>query len=248
MASASSLGRKSAWPGGTRDVDLVEGRADLSEDPVTTDRLRLQVLGTEPTRDLGFDGVGRPVGAGISELRLLGVPYEPLKPSLEPRRFSCGTGPDLVVGDRVVPTRLVAAPATLLAGDDVELRSCGRDVRREPALVLTAGETRIRMTDTAAVEAVSVVLGSLPSGPDPAPVAVAEEPATRVFDLPEGRGGVLVSRENANPGWSAELDGPSGGAVGGSGGSGGAGGNDGGPGGEGGGAGGDGGGGVCGGA
>ncbi|WP_300402593.1 alpha-(1-_3)-arabinofuranosyltransferase family protein [uncultured Nocardioides sp.] len=207
------------WPGGTRDVDLVEGRADLSEDPVTTDRLRLQVLGTEPTRDLGFDGVGRPVGAGISELRLLGVPYEPLKPSLEPRRFACGTGPDLEVGDRVVPTRLVAAPATLLAGDDVELRACGRDVRREPALVLTAGETRIRMTDTAAVEAVSVVLGSLPSGPDPAPVAVAEEPATRVFDLPEGRAGVLVSRENANPGWSAELEAPSDGAVGGVGGS-----------------------------
>lgn len=195
------------WPGGTRDVELVDGRADLADDPVRTDRLTLRVLGTEPTRDLGFDGVGRPVGAGISELRLLGVPYEPLKPSLETRRFGCGTGPALEVGDRLVTTRLVASPATLLAGDEVELRPCGREVRRDPVLTLGAGETRVRLRDTAAVEALSVVLGTLPSGPDPTSVTVDEGAATRAFELPTGSTGVLVSRENANPGWTARLDG-----------------------------------------
>lgn len=204
-AAARPTALRLTWPGGTRDVELVDGRADLSDDPVSTDRLRLQVLGTEPTRDLGFDGVGRPVGAGISELRLLGVPYEPLKPSLESRRFSCGTGPDLEVGDRAISTRVVASPATLLAGGEVELRPCGRDVRRDPDVLLEAGETRIRWTDTLSIEAHAVVLGTLPSGPDPVGVTTQEGPAERVFDLPAGSDGVLVSRENANPGWTAEA-------------------------------------------
>ncbi|MEC9053419.1 MAG: hypothetical protein VX747_13220, partial [Actinomycetota bacterium] len=59
-----------------------------------------------------------------------------------------------------------------------------------------------------------VVRGARPSAPAPPTVAVAGAPATRVFELPVGRAGVLVSRENANPGWSAELDGASGGSLG----------------------------------
>lgn len=194
------------WPGGTRVVALDEGRAALATG-VRTDRLAIQVLDTEPTRDLGFDGEGRAVGAGFGELRLRGVPFEPLKPSFEAQRYACGTGPDLEVADRVLSTRVVASPAQLLRGQEVELLPCGAEARRDRTTTLPEGTTRIRLRDSDVVEAVSVVLGALPSGSEPVALPGRADPAERTFELPAGAGGVLVSRENTNAGWTARLGG-----------------------------------------
>jgi arabinofuranan 3-O-arabinosyltransferase len=194
------------WPGGTRVVALDEGRTELAAG-VVTDRLTIQVLDTEPTRDLGFDGQGRAVGAGIGELRLRGVPFEPLKPSFEIQRYACGTGPDLEVGDRELRTRVLASPAQLLRGQEVDLLPCGTEARDDRTVTLLEGTTRVRLRDSDAVEATSVVLGALPSGAEPVALSGRAEEARRTFELPSGAGGVLVSRENTNPGWTARLDG-----------------------------------------
>lgn len=212
-AAARPTRLRLSWPGGSVVRTLDDGRADLRGVDLVSDRLSIQVLATEPTSDLGFDGEGRAVPPGIGELRLDGVPYEPVKPSLDQRRFACGTGPELQVGDRVTTTRVVASPAQLLGGDDVALLPCGRQARRDPQVVLEPGETRIRLLDSEAVEATSVVLGSLPAGADPVPVPVTTGPAARTFAVDDTAEGavdgpaVLVSRENANPGWTARRDG-----------------------------------------
>ncbi|ANH40067.1 Alpha-(1-_3)-arabinofuranosyltransferase [Nocardioides dokdonensis FR1436] len=209
-AAAAPTRLRLTWDEGSLDVDLDDGRARLPG--IRTDALRLEVLESENVTDLGFDGVAHPVGVGIGELRLGGVPYEPLRLSSDQRRYACGTGPTLRIGRTTWRTRLMASPAQLAAGASTEAVPCGAgagpSLRR---LRLPAGETEVRVQDTAAVEIESVVLGAMPT-PAPgaasdAPLALTREPAARVVAAPSTDAVLVVSRENANPGWQGEQDG-----------------------------------------
>ncbi len=209
-AAATPTRVRVVWGDQSRDVDLVDGRARLPG--VRTDTLSVEVLETEAVTDLGFDGVPHPVGAGIGELRLGGVPYEPLRLSLDPRRYACGTGPTLRVGSTTWRTRVEASPAQLAAGRSTEVVPCGPGAGlTQRRLSLPAGETTVRMGDTGAFEVESVVLGDLP---EPAPGALLDagvdlqrEAAGREVAAPP-QGAVLATvRENTNPGWSGTRSG-----------------------------------------
>ncbi|MDO3395019.1 alpha-(1-_3)-arabinofuranosyltransferase family protein [Nocardioides sp. SOB44] len=201
-----------SWEDQSLEVDLDDGRARLPG--VRTDALAIEVLESEAVTDLGFDGVPHPVGVGIGELRLGGVPYEPLRLSLEQRRYACGTGPTLRVGTTTWRTRVEASPAQLAAGRSTEVVPCGPGAGpTQRRLALPAGETTVRMGDTAALEVESVVLGALPTPPAGAlldqGLAVDREPASRVVAAPPDGASLLVARENTNPGWAATQDGTS---------------------------------------
>lgn len=209
-AAATPTKVRVSWGAQSLEVDLVDGRARLPG--VRTDTLDVEVLETEDVTDLGFDGVPHPVGAGIGEIRLGGVPYEPLRLSLDRRRYACGTGPSLRVGATTWRTRVEASPAQLAAGRSTEVVPCGPGAGpTQRRLSLPQGETTVRMSDTAAFAVESVVLGSLPQ---PAPGALldagldlARSPAGRDVGEPPVDAWLAAVRENTNPGWTGAREG-----------------------------------------
>ncbi|GHJ60491.1 hypothetical protein NOK12_30090 [Nocardioides sp. OK12] len=209
-AAAAPTRVRLTWAGGTLDADLDDGRVRLPG--IRTDALEIEVLESQDVTDLGFDGVPHPVGVGISELRLGGVPYEPLRLSLDQRRYECGSGPDLRVGTTTWRTRVEASPAQLAAGGSIEVVPCGPGAGpTQRRLSLPAGETTVRMADTEALAVESVVLGALPTAAPGAllgrGLAVRRGPGTREIAAPPEGASLLVVRENANAGWSAALGG-----------------------------------------
>jgi arabinofuranan 3-O-arabinosyltransferase len=191
------------WPGGSTDVSLEDGSATFP--PIRTTGLRIQVLTAETASSLGFDSRSTPVGVGIGELRLTGVPYLPLGLSADETRYPCGTGPAVTIAGRTLRTSVLAAPADLANGHPVHGDVCSGEVS------LGAGETLVEVTDSPAFDVGSLVLGDLastadqadrttPSGVDPS------GPVTRTLTPGPGTA-VIELHENANPGWTATQDG-----------------------------------------
>jgi arabinofuranan 3-O-arabinosyltransferase len=202
-AAAAPVRLELRWPGGgPREVEVVDGRASFP--PIETRRLRITVLEAEPVNDLDFAARSRPVPVGISELTVDGVPYLPLGLSADPVELRCGSGPTLRVGDQLVPTAVTASPLQLARGVPVPAEPCV-----VPRVRLEAGETDVDALGTNAFDVASVVLDDAPTG-----VASTSEPAPLQTDGPTvrrvevGIGDRIVAlRENANPGWEADLDG-----------------------------------------
>lgn len=189
------------WPGGTRTVALGrDGRASFA--PVRTDRLAVRVTGAEDAFSIDQDGVRSQLPVGIGEIRLRGLPLAPISLSRDARAWRCGSGPTLVVNGVPLRTRLLASPAELFAMLPVPAEPC-----RDAPLGLRGGENTIsvRGSDIAVPEA--VLLGSrLGEAPvEPAEVSAASAVERRIEPVPGAR--VLVTRENANPGWRATQGG-----------------------------------------
>jgi arabinofuranan 3-O-arabinosyltransferase len=189
------------WPGGTRTVAVgKDGRARFA--PIRTDRLAVRVTGAENAFSIDQDGVRSQLPVGIGEIRLRGLPLAPISLSRDVRTWRCGSGPTVVVNGVALRTRLRASPAELFAMLPVPAELC-----RDTPLGLRGGENTItvRGSDLAVPEAVLLGrgLGEVPV--EPAEVATPSAVERRIEPVPGA--GVLVTRENANPGWEATQGG-----------------------------------------
>lgn len=151
-------------------------------------------------------GVILPVG--VADLRVLGAAdLQPDPAATVPVDLACGEGPAVAIGDALVSTEgtttvrdlVQRLPADFTACDPVSLQ----DADGGTARVLATGGDRWSVR--------RVLLGS-PADVDEAEQAQVEVlewgPGTRAVSLPaRDEATLLVVRENANPGWVAELDG-----------------------------------------
>lgn len=178
--------------------------------PVRTDQVTLQITDAGNAASQDNTGLGSPLPIGVSELKLTGGPNAtPL--SEEVRDYRCGTGPTIRSGGEDVRTRLVASPSQLAAMEQVPARACGpgtgpRD-RDEIDLGLDTGENELRMVASDVAVGDSLLLdGGWESGTTmPAPTR-SESPADYTIEAPGG-GSVVVTHQNANPGWRLTQDG-----------------------------------------
>ena len=121
------------WPGGRRVVTLdAHGRArfrPFRDRPRADARRESAPVSAWVSMPNASD-----LGVGITELRLRGVPYLPLKLSSDPARLRCGSGPRIIVGGRAAAdggARVVAAAGPGAAGGGAALRRDHRTVRAE---------------------------------------------------------------------------------------------------------------------
>ena len=186
------------YPGGTQSVSLSkDGRATLK--PFRTTSLAVMISQASEGGNLDSDGTGSPIGVGVSEISVRGVPFARIDVGTRPVDYGCGSGPALSVNGRTIRTAVVAAPLDLHLGEAVEARLCGVE-----DLVLTSGTNRIAYDATAAIRPVSLVLtraGSTGVAGTTRPAAVSGSTYT------SGAGDLLVMRRNVNTGWTAKVGG-----------------------------------------
>ncbi|MXG88535.1 alpha-(1-_3)-arabinofuranosyltransferase domain-containing protein [Nocardioides flavescens] len=200
----------------TRVVALDErGRASFR--PLVTSAVSVQVLQADVTQSLDFAAQARPIGIGVSTLRLRGLDYLPLGLSADRRDLGCGSGPDLLVDETARLTAVQAAPSELLAGREVPARVCaGGAVVGDPAptvssaVELPAGDVRIVSRPDGAFETASLVLSSRsatgPAAADTTAAELATGPDSRTV-RPGDDAAVVVLRQNVNAGWQATQGG-----------------------------------------
>ena len=190
-----------SWPGGSTQVELDKrGRATFP--PELTDQLTISVGEAEPVASLDFDSHSQDVPVGISELKLRGVPYEPVVLPQNPVDRPCGSGPTIVVNGVARTTAVDASPAELYAGSTVDATICGTGVA-----TLDAGENSVKVLPSSAFAPVSLSLtaGDLDT-PEAQPAPGSAVSKARSTYHP-ATGGVLALAANTNPGWSAVQDG-----------------------------------------
>jgi arabinofuranan 3-O-arabinosyltransferase len=189
-------------PSGVREVAVAPGRL-VRFPPLRTDRLRVTFVRPR--------GAGRSRPLGVAELdfpalrgeRTVGLP--PPAPLLG----RCGQGPDVLLDERRLPTRLVAATAgRAVALEAVRFKLC----RRDAAVRLEAGPHRIRGVGGSPFRISDLTLSPVarrPSPPaTPRTIAVTRwEAGRRAVRVGPGTGAYLAMRQNMNRGWRAELDG-----------------------------------------
>ncbi len=187
------------WRGGKAEVPLVNGRVTFP--PVVTNWLRVRVLDVEPVADLDFNAQPRQVPAGISELTIKGVPYLPLRLSADPVELTCGSGPDVRVGDRRYESAVTASPLELARGLPVPARLC-----TSLPIQLEAGDNEVEAIGTRAFAVSSLVFARDDAASDSADVATLEVDGPshrRVLVGDDAR--VVALRENTNAGWTARI-------------------------------------------
>jgi arabinofuranan 3-O-arabinosyltransferase len=192
------------YRGGSQEVELdPNGRARF--DPVRTDFMSVRVLATHLTSSIGFDQSITGLGAGISELRIVGAPFASLTPSRTAQALPCGSGPDVVVDGVTRRTRLTVSPAQVYAGDEVPAELCtGSSLRLGP------GEHHVRVENGDVFTATRMTL--VEPGYDPGTSTAVRWDhfdADSRFAQPPTGAGVLAFRENANAGWQGTQDGAS---------------------------------------
>ncbi len=192
------------WPGGRQEVSFDDqGQADL--EPIRTDELEVRVSEASKAASVDAEGVVEELPPGVSELRVNGLDgalsFSPVAAS-----YPCGSGPDLSVNGTVRETRVVAAPADLVAGRAAPARLCGGPGE----VVLGGGENRVEVAGDGAFVPDRLVLTATDAAPvetgDTMPLPVATAPARREADPPSGAR-TLVVHQNINPGWTARQDG-----------------------------------------
>ena len=101
--------------------------------PIRTSELSLKVLDAEPATDIAFDGSASFVPVGVSEIRLVGLPFVPVLLSSDERTTPCGGGPRIRINSTTYETRVTASPAELYGGGTGRAELCGAedvDLRR----------------------------------------------------------------------------------------------------------------------
>ncbi|QZY27902.1 alpha-(1-_3)-arabinofuranosyltransferase domain-containing protein [Nocardioides coralli] len=193
------------------------GRADLGD--VETDSLVLRVLDAEAAGSAGRDGFVSELPVGISELRINGVPFEPVDLSDQQRTWACGTGPDVQIGDSVRGTAVRASPRQLYDLDRVDLRWCtsmedGRQVRsREEVDLVAGGQTVVALSDGPVVvdelrlRRPDAALGQAPAADAVSGVKWRSRGRSDFSITPSRSSGIIVMRQNHNDGWRATQGG-----------------------------------------
>jgi arabinofuranan 3-O-arabinosyltransferase len=177
---------------------------------VTTDRLEIEVTGSEPKNaDTRGQGWPAPVGVAEVEVPALSGLLRPATPAT-PVTARCGSGPTVELDGVAYPTSVSSTLAEIRAGRSLPVTVC--DDFTGDTVELAAGEHRLRAAPSAAFVVDSVAL--LPPGagqPPPAAqrgVEVVEwHPTARTVTVAAGDAALLVVPENFNAGWRATLDG-----------------------------------------
>ncbi len=195
-------------PGIVADVGAT-GWVPLPSTRVTA--LKVTALETAERTDVDArTGRTRALPWGVSEAVLVGADALRRPVNLDaPSGVPCGFGPQVQIGGRLVPTRVVATVGDLLAGASVPALPCGGAGAR---VTLDAGPVDLRVAATGEFAAESLRL----SGAGATALAGADAGATislwsaaerRVEIGASAEDTVLVVHENASAGWQAVLDG-----------------------------------------
>lgn len=144
------------------------------------------------------------VPVGVSEIRILGAedlirPIDPAAATGAP----CGFGPDLQVGDRTFPTKVVGTLADILAQQPLQWSVCGSD-----PVALPAGASDIVALPSGQFEPVSLTLGSTPAAGAAYQALTLERSSASGLrlQLPARAGATVVAvAQNYNAGWRASL-------------------------------------------
>jgi arabinofuranan 3-O-arabinosyltransferase len=192
------------WPGGERRVELDDqGRGEFPE--IRTDQLTVRVTKADGAVSVDHDGSVSRLPVGISELRLHGVPFEPLRLSPDQRTWPCGTGPTIGINGVPRPTKLVASPAELYRGDKVRAIACvpaGRVTLREAENSVRATSSDVAVPDTLDLRRQSETVG-----PTEAAVGVDRISPVEQSITPPAGSRIVTLRQNVNAGWTAEQGG-----------------------------------------
>ena len=145
---------------------------------------------------------------GISEIKVLGE--KDLRVGLSRKRpvaLPCGSGPSLLIdGTRRLSTSVTTTVGELVAGRTMKATPC----TKQP-VVLSEGQHRMAVEATSALLVDAVTLtGDLPArttAAAPAEVAVWEPTHREVVIASAPTTRTLELSENANPGWTASVDG-----------------------------------------
>jgi arabinofuranan 3-O-arabinosyltransferase len=191
-----------SWPGGRREVELDEaGRATFPR--IRTDRLVLRLTGSENAASIDDSGAASSLPVGIGEVRLKGLPFDPI--TLDPleRTWQCGTGPTVEVNGRTTRTALVASATELYDMRAVEAKPCTAELR----VSLDAGENSVRALGSTVSTPDTMVMGGALDVAPPVPATVdGSSPVHQQVELATPSEG-LVLRHNANDGWQATQGG-----------------------------------------
>lgn len=187
------------WPGGTREVSLIDGSARFPT--IRTSKLTIRVLDAEPATDLGFDGSARAVPIGVGELQIAGVPYLPLALSDDPITTRCGEGPEVRVNGVGLRTRVTGSPAAMIAREELDAEPCGR-----AGVSVRVGPNDVDVLASEAFVPDRLVLGSVPvENPSGGLPTRSPDSVRRSIDASSSL--AVATRENANRGWRAEVAG-----------------------------------------
>ncbi len=200
-ASAPRLARVTSSSGQTRLVRF--DRDGLARFPaVTTSSVRVLVTDAYVRSSLSFDGTGTGLPVGISEISLPDSGVVPSNGSDVAVALPCGSGPDLTVDGRSVPTAVSGSRNDVIGGRQLPARVCG-----PTAVTLTAGENRVTVRGTPAFRPALVRLSTGGLGL----TGSTEVPTTRegreaiTIGTVEGAGPQVVTlAQNVNPGWRAD--------------------------------------------
>ena len=191
-----------SWPGGRREVELDEaGRARFPR--IRTDRLVLRLTGSENAASIDDSGAASTLPVGIGEVRLRGLPFDPI--TLDPleRTWQCGTGPTVEVDGLTTETALVASAVELYDMRTVEAKPCTAELR----VSLDAGENSVRALGSSVSTPDTLVMGGATEVAPPVPATVdGSSPVHQQVELATPSEG-LVLRHNANDGWQATQGG-----------------------------------------
>ena len=193
-----------SYAGGSQAVRLdARGRAALR--PVSVSGVSLTVIDTQPTANVEPDGSVEAVGAGISELRVGGLPYAPVTLSDLPHDYGCGSGPVLSADGVPHRTAVVGSPHAIFLGQVVSLRVCDGT-----SISLTQGYATVQLGATALFSPDRVTLTrvgspSLAAGAGLEPAGADGDGSLRTSPDAD----TLVLRHNDNPGWTATARGKS---------------------------------------
>lgn len=199
-----------AFVGGLQTTSVVTGSGVLTVPPVTTDRIRLRFDNVAAVRSLNpVTGVFTTLPVGVNEVRVLGAQDLLTGPRLlDSVSLPCGFGPEVDIdGEPALETAVDATVTRVLIDDRLSAVPCGGRT-----VTLDAGDHDITVlaTEEFAIESVTLE----PVGDDQrwiapqAPEVLSWDATTRSVAFaaaPEPR--LLETSENANPGWSATLDG-----------------------------------------
>ena len=215
----------------TIDTGLQRTRVDLDSLPVEedgsvvvdlpadyTDTVTIRV---DTTRDVRTPA-GAQVPAGIAEVwvqdpagaRIGALPAA----NDEPVTLSCGEGPSLLIGDRVVDTELTATRRDLLEGGALEAEPCAdspvqveagpREVSVDPGPAFSVDTVGLVVVDTdgeAATADRTPILGGAPQVTR-AVISTHWDASRRELQVPAApRERVLVVPESVSPAWQARL-------------------------------------------
>jgi len=186
--------------GQTRNVDLDAGDHMVRVRPFEATSVTLTFMG-----DRGADDE---LPMRITDLDLSSSAPIRFTPTRSTRTGEpCGFGPDIVLDDQIVPTRVEGTVRQLLTGTRMRVIPCPRT-----PIELDEGIHRLSIPSTARYQPVSAFFR--PSGVLPAPVDQSRaleiddwSNTSRTLTVGPGGAAVLWVTENTNPGWTATLDG-----------------------------------------